>query len=234
MIWFACKQCGKTHGRPESSAGALVFCECGNGNLVPWESTVPEPATQPVELPAGPDLEPVTFQPEPQEPTPAPAASERPRRGRIEKRDPERCFNHQSVPRTGVCDDCDEAFCADCLTTLQEATLCGPCKNFRARRMELPPLNSSLATASLVLALLSGPLAMCLLGWIHSPGVRWLAYLALMPELIALALGIWALRIAEQESKPGGQSLAITGVAMAALMFVLTILLNIYVARAMI
>jgi hypothetical protein len=233
MIWFACKQCGKVHGRPESSVGALVFCDCGQGNSVPWESTAEEPAAQKVDLPAGPDLAPVTFEPGPQT-APAPAPGERPRRGRNEKRDPDRCFNHQSVPKIGICEDCDEAFCADCLTSLQEATLCGPCKNFRARRMELPPLNSSLAAASLVLALLAGPLAMCLLGWSQSPGVRLLGMLSVLPQLLALGLGIWALVIAEKEGKPGGQSLAITGIAASSLMCVLTLLLNLYAARALV
>ena len=51
MIWFTCKQCGKTHGRPENSVGSLVFCECGAGNTVPWESTVAEPE-QPAAAPA--------------------------------------------------------------------------------------------------------------------------------------------------------------------------------------
>ena len=43
MIWFACKQCGKSHGRGEHLAGTLVFCECGHGNRVPWSSTIAEP-----------------------------------------------------------------------------------------------------------------------------------------------------------------------------------------------
>src|SRR5262249_16114600 len=43
MIWFSCKQCGKVHGRAENSAGTLVFCDCGQGNTVPWESTAAEP-----------------------------------------------------------------------------------------------------------------------------------------------------------------------------------------------
>ena len=46
MIWFSCPKCGKTHGRPENSAGTMVFCECGQGNRVPWESTVAEPPPQ--------------------------------------------------------------------------------------------------------------------------------------------------------------------------------------------
>ena len=47
MIWFACKQCGKTHNRPESSSGSMVFCDCGNGMTVPWESTMEPPANAP-------------------------------------------------------------------------------------------------------------------------------------------------------------------------------------------
>ncbi len=66
MIWFNCSKCGKTHGRPENSIGSVVFCECGQGNRVPWESTAPEPPPQPVPaalpgLPASPTLAPLTF-----------------------------------------------------------------------------------------------------------------------------------------------------------------------------
>ncbi len=231
MIWFACKQCGKTHGRPETSIGALVFCECGQGNTVPWESTAPEPQAVVVETPTAPELAPVVFEPEP---VTTPASPEpRPRRGRVEKRDPNQCFNHQGVPKVGNCEDCDESFCADCLVPLQGATLCGPCKNFRARRMELPPLNSNLASASLVLALLTGPLPMCLVQW-NTPGVRVLSLLTLLPQLLALGLGIWALRIGEKEGKPGGQVLAITGIATASLMGILTLMLHFYAARALV
>ena len=63
MIWFACKQCGKRHGRAEHLSGTLVFCECGHGNRVPWSSTVAEP-------------EPEEAAPLPP-PRPRPAASER-------------------------------------------------------------------------------------------------------------------------------------------------------------
>ena len=61
MIWFSCKQCGKTHGRPETAAGATIFCDCGTGLVVPWESTAAEPAAVPAEL-APPPLEPVPFE----------------------------------------------------------------------------------------------------------------------------------------------------------------------------
>jgi hypothetical protein len=45
MIQFACKRCGKYFERPNEAAGTLVFCECGLGNRVPWESTLPRAAT---------------------------------------------------------------------------------------------------------------------------------------------------------------------------------------------
>ena len=69
MIWFACKQCGKRHSRAESSIGTLIFCECGQANTVPWESTVeappvteapePLPAAPAAPLPLPPRLDPV-------------------------------------------------------------------------------------------------------------------------------------------------------------------------------
>jgi hypothetical protein len=54
MIWFSCKQCGKRQSRPDSQAGSMVFCDCGNGNRVPWSSTVaPEVMeAEPVPVPA--------------------------------------------------------------------------------------------------------------------------------------------------------------------------------------
>ena len=65
MIWFACKQCGKTHGRPDSAIGATIFCDCGCGLLVPWESTAAEPSTPVIvaDMPLAFKLEPVTFDP---------------------------------------------------------------------------------------------------------------------------------------------------------------------------
>src|SRR5262249_4493976 len=44
MIHFACKTCGKLFERPDAAAGTLVFCDCGTGNRVPWESTATAPA----------------------------------------------------------------------------------------------------------------------------------------------------------------------------------------------
>jgi hypothetical protein len=231
MIWFSCKKCGKAHGRPAASAGALIFCECGEGNIVPWDSTIAEPAPQAADVPPTPDLAPVTFDVEPEK---AEATPERRRRGRAEKRDPERCFNHQNVAKTGTCEDCEESFCSDCLVLLQGASLCGPCKNFRARRLELPPRHSSLASASLVLALLTSPLALCqVVDWQGPPSMRLVSLLSLVPQLLALALGGWALYRTEKQGRLGGEALAVTGIATASLMCVLTALLHVAGARGM-
>ena len=236
MIWFTCKKCAKTHSRAESSAGTMIFCDCGNGITVPWESTAAEAAAPTViAAPRVPDLAPIQFDPgtstggpppsAPPRPStyptsPTPIEEERPyRRGRAEKRDPDFCFNHQRRPKVEPCADCEEGFCADCLVHFQGTRLCGPCKNFRARREELPPASSTMASASLVISLIAGPLMICLLlsSRPESSGIRVLSYLSLMPQLLALGLGVWALREAEGERKGGGQWVAITGIATAAL-----------------
>lgn len=253
MIWFTCKKCGKTHGRSESSAGTMVFCDCGHGNTVPWESTTAEPAAPPViAAPKVPDLAPIQFDPvvAPNTPggvpssrsstypvgpakEPPPLDDDRPiRRGRMEKRDPDYCFNHQRRPRASVCADCQEAFCRDCLVQFQGASLCGPCKNFRARKEELPPSSSTMASTSVVISLIAGPLLMCLvLANPDSSPMRILGYLSLLPQLIALGLGIWALREAELERKGGGQWVAISGIVASSLTSVLMLLIIQFAGR---
>ena len=246
MIWFACPKCNRTHGRPQETSGVMVFCDCGNGLTVPWSSTAPEPADAPrAESPAVPELVPMTFDvpsgPRPSVPqyppvtlTPKPPPlDDEPirRRGRVEKRDPDYCFNHQRLPMARVCSDCKESFCDKCLVELQGATLCGPCKNFRTRKLELPSPNSKLASASLAIALIAGPLSICLLTFSQSSGIRVLSLMALIPQIAALGLGIWAIRLAEQPRKLGGQSLAVTGVATAALTTVFALLLQVYASR---
>jgi hypothetical protein len=250
MIWFLCKKCNKAHGRADSSAGTMIFCECGQGNTVPWESTTSELASPPmVDVPKVPDLAPIQFDPVKGTPAPPSDPSKRPtsypptssspppiedeerpyRRGRTEKRDPDFCFNHQRRPRVEACADCEENFCTDCLVKFQGSLLCGPCKNFRARREELPPASSAMASASLIISLIAGPLMMCLL--INSPSnnpIRVLSLLSLLPQLLALALGLWALREAEKERKGGGQWMAITGVATSSMTCVLMLLLQVY------
>jgi hypothetical protein len=248
MIWFTCKKCGKTHSRPETSAGTLIFCDCGNGTTVPWESTASAPAAPPPVsgVPHVPDLAPIQFDPVPVSSTPAkpgaylvsvPAApvedEERPyRRGRSEKRDPDYCFNHQRRPKAQACADCEENFCADCLVHFNGVPLCGPCKNFRARRLELPPTTSTMASASLIISLIAGPILMCLLIWTPgNSGMRVVGWLSLLPQVVAMALGAWALAEAEKEKKGGGQWVAVTGITIAAMTCLMTLLMQWFATR---
>jgi hypothetical protein len=249
VIWFTCKKCGKTHNRADTSAGTLVFCECGNGNTVPWESTATPPAVPPMAAPAPqvPELGPIQFDPV-TIPTPASSASgaksssyppstttrrddddyDRPyRRGRTEKRDPDFCFNHQRRPKVEVCSECEQSFCADCLVKFRGVLMCGPCKNFESRRAELPPVATSVASASLIITLIAGPLMTCMLLWQPaSTPIRMMSLLSLLPQFLALGLGVWALRDAEKDKKGGGQWVAVTGVATASLTCLLIVLLN--------
>src|SRR6185437_14968089 len=117
MIWFACKQCGKRHGRAEHLAGTLVFCECGHGNRVPWSSTVPE-------------SEPEEARPAPLPPSRVPRPSFdddrpepeflRPRRTRERRRiNSGYCLNHEETPKEATCEACHCSFCSACVVTLQ-------------------------------------------------------------------------------------------------------------------
>jgi hypothetical protein len=243
MIWFSCPKCGKTHGRPENSIGSLVFCECGQANSVPWESTAAEPPPQVPRLltpdvprsPArSPTLGPINFDPTPSLPGRTEEPLSRPRRGeRRERRDPNFCFNHSSTPRSTVCEDCGESFCSSCLVTMEGATLCGPCKNFRVRSLEVPPSSSNFATFSALISLVFGAgVGMCILPWGFSTTIGVLSMLALLPQLFALGLGIRGLYLAEQSNRVGGQAWAITGVATASVVVALTLLVNLYGLRS--
>src|SRR5207237_1299689 len=124
MIWFSCSQCGKALGRPEASAGAFVFCTCGQGNVVPWDSTIPAPAEPlPAEAPPGPpplraipvgeEKIPVARRPSSPPPPPPPRRpddEDDDLRRRLSSapavRNPGRCFNHQDRPILHKCDDC--------------------------------------------------------------------------------------------------------------------------------
>lgn len=241
MIWFTCKQCGKTHGRAETSIGTLIFCECGEGNLVPWESTTAEPPQQPAEPPPpppdvpAPKLEPLTFEPpagardKPYDVLP-PARTPRSRVRRRVRTDPNVCLNHSATPKKETCADCQEAFCVECLVTFQGETLCGPCKNFRIHALDTPPRLSTFALISVGLALVTGPLPICLVLLGRSSG-PYLILPALVPQLAALVLGILALRQTEQSPRVTGWSLALTGLLTASVGSMLTILLAVFGAR---
>jgi hypothetical protein len=220
MIWFACKQCGKRQQRPDAAAGSLVFCECGQGNRVPWESTVEPPASAP--------------EPEPEPRLPYPPRQprfgefdepERPYRRRWrepEVRDPGYCFNHQNVHYEKVCGDCREHFCNECLVAFRGQDLCAPCKNFRVAGVNRPLSMSGMAIVSLVLALLGLPLGFCLSISgvasmnLSSPGLGlFLHAIGLVVPITALVLGLLALREIDSNPRVGGRGLAITGASAA-------------------
>jgi hypothetical protein len=239
MIWFACKQCGKRHGRADNLAGTLVFCECGQGNRVPWSSTVPEPET-PEPPPPAPPRRPA--EPAPQVPSwlrrrpslSSPEDEDEPdfppghepdrfpprRRPRAVRRpNPAFCLNHDEAPSEHTCAACRLRFCSACVITLQGQTLCGPCKNFRVRGLHRAARITPLAILALVIALVSGPVAVVLTfmafgayitgGRAGGPVV--LCLLGLILPVAGLVLGGLALRDIETRPNVAGRSLALTG-----------------------
>jgi hypothetical protein len=212
MIWFACKACGKSHGRPEGTSGSLVFCECGQSNRVPWESTIAEPEPErPTRTPEPTVPDRIPFQDE-QEP-PAETWRRRRRWQKVGISDKTRCFNHQGTPSTGTCADCGEAFCAACVVALQGATLCGPCKNYRIRRLNRPGKLSVLALVAVILAPIPG-FAGCLLTCMglgsQSGGVAGLlGVVSVLAQLIVPFLGGLALWQIERTPRMSGRPLAI-------------------------
>jgi len=205
MIWFACKQCGKPMRQPDSAVGSFVFCTCGAGTRVPWESTIAPPA-----------------EPQPSEP-PEPE-ERRPARRKYEpvEIDPAYCLSHTDVPSEVVCEDCKEHFCQACVLHVRGKTLCGPCKNFRLSRLQRPPRVSGLAIASLILAIIGGPISLCLstIGRMGEPGVSPFGVLtglmALLMPAVALLLAFLALNRIERDPRLGGRGLALTGATTAA------------------
>jgi hypothetical protein len=216
MIVFTCSQCGRRHQRPDSAAGTLIYCTCGTANRVPWESTA-EPEPPPAEKPV--ETEPPEESPRPRPDRPRRSAQRRPARRRT---DPAVCFNHPTVASQHPCADCGESFCGQCLVTLQEDHLCGPCKNFRLGVLQRPPNISGRALASMLVALVSSPIVFCLtlLPVTLSPDqpvwlLLWTA-ICLSAPLTALLLGWKALREIETGPRAGGRVMAITGMTTAA------------------
>jgi hypothetical protein len=188
MIWFACKQCGKRHGRSDDLVGTMVFCDCGSGNLVPWASTLeaPEPMDAeeaPMPLPLPPRTEripplPAEHRPAPRRPQPSrPVPPEAPQRTELPESEAQRqrqrrrearrinslyCLNHEDTPSEKTCDDCRVSFCSACVLQLQGKTLCGPCKNFRLRSLSRPPRLAPKAIVALIVSLVGGPVTFCL------------------------------------------------------------------------
>ncbi|HKI37210.1 MAG TPA: hypothetical protein VKA46_35475 [Gemmataceae bacterium] len=196
MIWFACARCGKRHKQPADAAGSLVFCECGQANRVPWDSTAPAP----------------------RESREGEARPGRRRRREAPPRDPAYCLDHEEAPSAHTCPDCGEAFCPRCLVEFQGLRLCGPCKNFRVRKLQRLPRVAGMAIAALVVGLLSAPIVFCTtvipMVQHQQPGVI-LGYgvVGMAIGAAALLLGLVGLRVAEKDAGRGGRGLAMTGAA---------------------
>ncbi len=236
MIWFACKQCGKRHGRGDHLAGTLVFCECGTGNRVPWSSTAsepeapaappppprpqpPRPSWAPAPLPPSRALRPLqAAQDEDDSPPPPPPPP--PRKPREVRRvRPQFCLQHDESASTVGCDDCKMRFCDLCVVTLQEHTLCGPCKNFRLRARTRPPRTAPLAVVALVVALVSGPMTLMMTLLAVSRHLEAappalsvvLCMVGTVLPTVAAFLGWLALRQIETRAQMGGRGLAASG-----------------------
>lgn len=221
MIWYACKQCGKRHGRAEHLSGTLVFCECGHGNRVPWSSTVAEPPPE--------EARPVPPSPPPPSRAPRPPLAEerpepeflRPRRTRERRRvNPNYCLNHDETPKEATCVACHAPFCSACVVALEGQTYCGPCKNFRfgglSRPLRLPPL----AIVAFVLALVSTVVSLLLCFMAigitlkaesGTAGAILICTIALFFAVGELVLSGVALRQIDRQSELGGRGLAMTG-----------------------
>ncbi len=260
MIWFSCKQCGKVHGRSENSIGTMIFCDCGTGLTVPWESTAAEPEKRP-EAPAfpGPVLKPMVFD---SGPPPLPARSERiertepldrpldrplerserdrgerwererpaPRRDRRGPRDPNSCLNHEGRIKQNTCALCNEGFCAWCVVSFEGKMMCGPCKNLQARLLQKPLRVSSYAWVSVLLAFALGPLTLFLPLGAWSWAVLWV-FLALLPQAAAVLFGALAWRQVEENPNVGGRGMAFGGMLGGAVVALLLVVMNIYATR---
>jgi hypothetical protein len=221
MISFACRQCGKRFDRPDSAAGTLIFCACGIGNSVPYESSLPplEPERVP-SFPANPppsqSYPPPRF---PDEPLGRPYGSSPPPRDRGV------CFNHPETPSDRFCADCNEPFCGDCTTEIEGKPRCGPCKNFRLRTGQRPP---SVSAAALLSPLLSFPAALFSVFVILVAGgtksieaVIFWTTATIVPQIIAMVLAGRGLQVVETDPRYGGHSLALTGLVSAVVFSVL-------------
>ena len=197
MIWFLCKQCGKRHGRPDNLASTLVFCDCGQGNTVPWQSTTTPPA-EPPPLP----------RPQPFDDDSADDLRRR-KANAFRPRRPGFCLNHDDVATDKTCHDCKESFCPNCIVELQGKTLCGPCKNFRVRGVTRPNRIPGLAVAALIVGLVSGPVTFCLA--LVGAGPQGSVFVGAAFSLIGLLLPVGGLAVswfALRKSRPS-QTLAV-------------------------
>jgi hypothetical protein len=234
MIWFACKKCGKRHGKAEGLSGTLVFCDCGFGNRVPWSSTVPEPeappaAPAPLPRPRSVPVDERDARRPPRRSVPVddqddwqpPSLRTRPRK-EARRINPNYCLSHDEKPSELTCKDCGMRFCSSCVITLQGDTLCGPCKNFRLRGVHRPAPVAPLAIISVIVGLISAPVGFCVsfvgISAQVAPGGNagfafLLGLIGFLLPLTGLILGGAALRQIESRANVGGRLLAMTGTA---------------------
>jgi hypothetical protein len=227
VIHFACKQCGKPFTRADEAAGTLVFCECGTGNRVPWESTMAAPPAEPEAL--GPAAD--SSMPGDEEREIPHRRTRSPVRREVPDRDPSFCLNHQDRPRQETCADCGESFCASCVITFDGQTLCGPCKNFRIRSMQRPAQFSVYALFSLLLGLVTGPTGLFCVGMSTATRSSVPSFAGLVLPILAVFLGAKALRDIETQPNRTGRSIAISGMVCGIVTAFLTVVWAMLVER---
>lgn len=150
------------------------------------------------------------------------------------KIDPDYCFNHGDRKSTGICSVCQIPLCNSCLVEFvvlnegsREASsrgkqlVCGPCKNFQIAALGKPGHLSGPAVLSLILGLISAPVAMVLSIFIFVftvaqeslPLALCLTLLSLLLPVGTLLLAWFAIREIEDRPSFKGQGLALTGFA---------------------
>jgi len=216
MIAFPCKQCGKRYERPVDAAGTLVFCDCGAGTRVPWESSLPPGSALPP---------PVNVPSRSWPPEPGPSYPQR-RFDAPPPRDKAYCFNHPSARVEHTCADCGETFCAACVVNVQGGLRCGPCKNFRVRSVQRPARVSVLAILAPLVAVVAGGFWVILIlsAAEHKPSssvILGMGTIGMLPQLVAFTLGALALQKVETGSGVSGRDMAITGMVSALVLCVL-------------
>jgi hypothetical protein len=228
MIWFDCKKCNKTLSRPETSGGALVFCDCGASLRVPWESTA-APAADTYPLAKEEPLAPVRFELAPTPPTASFDEVSLPRlRRRTDEIDPDYCFNHPSEPKTVACADCSLGLCKRCATTFRGQTLCAPCKNYRARLQQRRPELVKWAAVSFGTALVAAPVLLGLTPVLLAQRAAWITILAMIPLLFALGAGVWAMMRIGRSPQRVGSNLALGGITLASAVVTLLLLVTVF------
>jgi hypothetical protein len=230
MIRFACKQCGISFDRPDEAAGTLVFCSCGAGNRVPWESTVPAPEAADGAA-DGPSVGRAIPLGEERGVPPVRRPDGSLAEQRRKQRDPDFCLNHPDAGSSATCPDCEAAFCASCLVTFRGEVLCGPCKNFRVRALQRPGEFSVAALFSLLLGLFTGPFGLFCVSLSASMHNAVPSFFALIMPVAAMLLGAKAMRDIETRPRMTGRSIAIAGLVSGLVTAFLTVVFAILVGK---